>query len=459
MKTILPFDDFVLNRSDNTKRIFKQPEWKPELAYYDPYNPRGASPSSFVRAPQGGVMMIYLGTPDLNDPMDDEHLTVFHAYSKDGLHFEPYKELNPGAEYPHKAGLLSDEIGVGVIEDLHETDPRYRYKAPCAKYGYKNGKLIEDNRTFLLASPDLIHWERYNDASLTPSYVDCSVSLLYNPVTESYQATTRRRWGERRICLVESKDLKSWTLPHAIVHPLPGDEPTTHLYSMPHFYYEPGEIFIGFLWKQIMPFHRIMEGPVSTEYAYSYDGIMWNRTNADLFPQQPRGAYGSGMSFVVGMIDRGEDIVFYSRAAIHEHSMPSGYDGSIMPGTVMIPGVLKKNRFVAIDSGKGKGELVTQWLRLKKPELHINANVPFGSLRAELLADGRAIEGFGFDDFEPIRGDSTDFPLRWKGDLRALAESGRWFELHIVFDQAEVYAITGDFDFTINTRGPVYDRL
>ena len=208
------------------------------------------------------------------------------------------------------------------------------------------------------------------------------------------QVTTRRRWGERRVCLTESKDLKSWTFPRAIVHPLPDDEPLTHLYSMPEFYYEPGEVFIGLLWKHVMPFDRIMNGRVTTEYAYSYDGLMWNRTRAPLFPEKDRGEYGAGSSYCISMVDRGDDMVFYMGAWLSEHSgQPKGGTSDGRSNCAVIPGTLKRNRFVSVDSGKGVGELVTQWLRLKKPELKLNATIPYGSLRAELRALSEGPEG------------------------------------------------------------------
>ncbi len=68
MKTILAFDDFVLNRSENTRRRFKQPKWHPELKYTDPDNPRNIWPQSVVPAPQGGYMMVYLGIPEPESP-------------------------------------------------------------------------------------------------------------------------------------------------------------------------------------------------------------------------------------------------------------------------------------------------------------------------------------------------------------------------------------------------------
>ena len=458
MKAILAFDDFVLNRSDTTRRKFRQPEWHPEFAYTDPANPRNIWPQSVVPAPQGGYMMVYLGIPNPDLPIKDENLSVFLAWSPDGLHFEPYM-AKPDEKYPHMIGRLCDPIGTYVMYDKDEVNPEFRYKSAQPRYGLRGGKLIEEP-AYLLGSGDMIHWKRISNAPVTPSYVDCYPSLLRNPRTGNMQVTTRRRWGERRICLTESKDLSSWTLPRAILHPLPNDEPLTHLYSMPEYYYEPGEIFIGLLWKHTMPFGSLMEGPVTTEYAYSYDGLMWNRTDAPLFREENRGEYGGGCSYGISMIDRGDDMVFYMGAWRTEHS---GYPKGCIPegksNCALIPGILKRNRFVCIDSGKGTGELLTQWLRLKIPELRLNANIPFGSLRAELRA-GVPIEGYTLEDFIPIAGDVTDAPLLWKGGgLEKFVREGKWVQLHIVFEQSEVYAVTGDFDFTINTRAPAYEHL
>lgn len=459
MKVITVFDDFVMNRSDNTKRVFKMPDWKPDCIYTDPYCPRGLLGTGAAAAPDGGIIVPYLSVPGITEPWDDEHMCGFLAYSEDGLHLRPYREAFPGKNVPHMLGQMSEGLGMYPYRDPNEADPDRIYKSPAQRYGFVNGRLTED-KAYLLTSPDMVHWTRYNDAPVIPSYVDCYLSMLYNPFTASYQMTTRRRWGERRICLTESKDLNEWSFPHAVVHPLPTDEPTTHLYSMPHYYYAPGDLFVGLLWKQVMPFGCISDGTVVSEYAYSYDGLIWNRTNSKLFPEVPRGEYGAGSSYVVGMVDRGEDVLFYVNACLNEHGgIPGDWHEGMRPRSAIIPGILKKNRFVCIDSGRGRAELITQQLRLKEPSLTINANVPYGSLRAELLSGSTPVEGFGLDDFIPFSGDRTDAPLVWKGNLQTLVESRKWVKLHIVFEQAEVYTVCGDFDFTINTRGPAYDRL
>jgi len=460
VKAILPFDDFLMNRSDNTKRVLKQPHWHPECVFTDSEHTSVISPQVVVPAPQGGYMLIYMASPDENIPMDDEHMAVLLAHSDDGFHFEPCHVNLPDMKRANMIGMATEDIGIHAMLDAQETNPDYRYKAPQARYGRIDSQEIIQEPAHLLGSPDLIHWKRISDAPVTPSYVDCYPSLLRNPRTGRFQVTTRRRWGERRICLTESADLQSWTFPRGIVHPLPNDEPTTHLYSMPEYYYEPGDMFIGLLWKQVMPFNRVMDGPVTSEYAYSYDGLMWNRTNAPLYTAHERGELGYGGAYCISMVDRGEDILFYMAAHRAEHGgFPKPKREGLPANVAVVPGTLKRNRFVCIDSGKGKAELITQWLRLNQPELRINANIPFGGLRAELRR-GAPIEGYTMDDFIPLSGDLTDAPLRWKGGgLERFVRDGSWVQLYIAFEQAEIYGIMGDFAFNINTRAPAYENL
>ena len=460
MKTLLPFDDFVLNRNENTRRIFKQPNWLFDQAFSDESITLMGGPGGVVLAPQGGYYRYYYGYFKDETVFDDEHLRVFIAWSPDGIHFEPYP-VHPDAPFPSYMGRFSSVIGFFPFYDEAEADPRYRYKSPNARFGIADDGKMYEEPYYMLGSPDMIHWERINDSQVLSTYADSSPYLLKNPVTGRYQVTIRRRWGERRVCLVESEDLSNWSEPRCIIHPSPNDPPTTHLYDMPQFYYEPGEIFLGFLWNHIMPFDRIMDGPLYTEYVYSYDGLTWNRTGVRMTPERPRGEYGSGTCYVTGMIDRGEDIVFYMNASPGEHDgIPKTWNGG-KPDAVIIPGTLPKNRCVCIDSYQGgKAEVMTQHLLLHKPELRLNANVPFGSLKAELLRGSNPIPGYTFEDFQPVSGDFLDKPLCWKGGgLEKFVEEKEWIRLHIAFEQAEIYGIMGDFAFTINTRSQVCDRL
>ncbi|MBQ3760526.1 MAG: hypothetical protein II875_00780 [Clostridia bacterium] len=53
--------------------------------------------------------------------------------------------------------------------DRDEKDPSVRYKSAQPRFGFENGKKIEEP-AYLLGSADLINWKRVSDAPVTPSY-------------------------------------------------------------------------------------------------------------------------------------------------------------------------------------------------------------------------------------------------------------------------------------------------
>lgn len=460
MKQILFFDDFAANRTDNTRRVFKQPEWDFDRFFCPQRSKHGILGESVAPAPGGGYYLYYYEAPP-GAPFADEEFYSCVAHSSDDGRFEDLPLPLPAhPALPSSIGRGSGYTGIYVMRDGHEPNPDFLYKSPCAPFGNtEQGSVMLP--PVLMASPDGIRWSRYNDVSMVPSYVDCDISLIYNPITGLYQATTRRRLGERRICLVESADLRSWSEPRAVLHPLPSDEPTTHLYGMPHFYYEAGDIFIGLLWKQVMPYGQVSQGPVTAEYAYSYDGRMWNRTGASILPFRARGELGGGCVYPFAVTEGNGGLRFYANATLTEHHGPE-LKNNTLPSHAVISGTMKHGRFVCIDSGKGAGEILTQHLMLNSPNLSLNVNAPFGMVRAQidLSKDGRPVPGFSFEDCLPIMGDHTDIPLRWKGGtLERFCAERTFIRLRIAFEQAEIYGIHGDFLPTINRKAPLYERF
>jgi len=435
MKKILMFDDFLINRTDNTKRRFHQPEWQFDRAFYDPMS-LGSQGLSVVPAPQGGYLMNYYLVPGVDTPDIDDSLRLGLAYSPDGISFMPCNGANPDVRTAsHILGHCSGILPHTMYYDRAESDPAKRYKAVCIPYGRSSAVFVSE-APFLLCSEDALHWSVLNESRLVPGYVDCLVSMLYNPITGRYQATSRRRIGERRICLVESGDLNEWSPPRAILHPMPTDEPTTHYYGMPHFYYASGDMMVGFLWKQTMPFDRIMDGPMSTEYAYSYDGLCWNRTWADAFTGNGYGETGGGGCFVFSMLERDDTLLFYANMFLFEHGgLPkNGHAPTGKPERTILTGILKKDRIVGIESGKGQAEMVTQHLKLRSPQLFINVKAPFSSVHAQISQNGQPVPGYSFDDCLPISGDQLALPLAWRGGtLDRFCTESQWIRLHLRF--------------------------
>ena len=126
------------------------------------------------------------------------------------------------------------------------------------------------------------------------------------------------------------------------------DPPSTHFYGMPTFYYESAGILIGFLWNHHMPYNDIMGGPVTTEYAYSYDGELWNRTHTIAMPRREYDEYGGGSLYGSSLIEREEDILVYAVGRIDEHGAGEETIQKGIVGGTLLAGRLRKNGFVFV---------------------------------------------------------------------------------------------------------------
>ena len=79
---------------------------------------------------------------------------------------------------------------------------------------------------------------------------------------------------------------------------------------------------------------------------------------------------------------------------------------------------------------------------LDKPRLLINADAANGELTAALaMEDGRPIPGYSKKEFQPIRQDGLDLPMRWSGknDLAELV--GKKIRVRIAARNAALYAL------------------
>jgi hypothetical protein len=453
LKKILFFDDFLIHRQDSIVRRFHTPVWLDDSIYADTGTGYGVGYSSVVPAIGGGYYLYYITL--LDEKSGDGHqLSVLRrARSDDGLSWAPEdggRSANP--QVREILGSSSYPAGCCAYRDETDPDPERRFKMTTSPV-HHTAEGLEALPSFLLASPDGLIWHRIAGDYL-PHHGDTFHSLLHNPVTGKYQITLRRRWGERRICLVESADLATWSEPRAVVHPDSSDLPSTHFYGMPQFYLESAELFVGFLWNQHMPYNEVMGGPVQSEYSYSYDGLMWNRTRHLSMGLRERGAYGGGSMYAAAMVETDGDIIVYSVARLEEHHRVSN--------GVLLPGRLRKDGFVSLDNSFGRGEITTECLLLNLPELSLNVNAPFGRVRAQLCdPDYNPVPGYGYADSDEIRGNHLSRRLAWnrKTNLSEMIQAKRWVRLQIQMEQAELYSIQGDFATAININAPVYQRL
>ncbi|MBI4626898.1 MAG: hypothetical protein HY736_27210 [Verrucomicrobia bacterium] len=99
---------------------------------------------------------------------------------------------------------------------------------------------------------------------------------------------------------------------------------------------------------------------------------------------------------------------------------------------------LRRDGFASMD---GTGALTTRALRFQGKHLFVNAAVPQGELRAEVLGrDGKVISPFTAANCEPVTGDRTKAAVRWKGAADLSARAGQPVRIRFHVKSGSLYA-------------------
>lgn len=462
VKSILFFDDFLIHRGPDIERRIHTPRWLDQHAYTDPETSYGMGYASVVPGLDGGFLLYYVTVSGTDT--SDAHGTnwICMAASEDGLSWQPVDTGHAPAGLPPRvltAGTPKP-AGCWVIRDPGPT-PRYLMtNSPIRRAA--DGIGLDPEPSIILESADGFDWHQIPDSTFLPHHSDTCNALVWNPIRKRYQLTLRRRWGERRIYQTESDDLTGWSASHPVIHPDTIDPRSTHFYGMPQFYLPTAGIFVGFLWRQHMPYNDAMGGPVTTEYAYSYDGDLWNRTHSASMPRRETGAYGAGSMYGTAMIESGDEMIVYAVARLEEHGSIRHTMETGKTSGVLLPGRLRKHGFVGLYSNRARGEITTENLLLDRPEISLNVNAPLGGVRVQLCTpDYRPIDGCSYADCEEIVGDHTGIRVRWTDQRRftEAVESKRWLRIQIQLEHAEIFSIDTEGAFSINEYAPIRREL
>ncbi len=376
-----------------------------------------------------------------------------YAVSEDGIHWQrPELDVVPGTNLVLPRDIHPDSGSVIIDYDTVNPDERYKYllREPDRPGTGQKG--------LMMTSPDGIHW---SEPKKTGDMGDRS-TLFYNPFRKKWvqdirdfipEAGGRMRFyrengdflgsGDWR----QAKDNIPWLRADCLDQ---GRDCYPQLYNHNAIAYE--SIMLGF--------HQILMGPPNgigeanglpklTEITlgYSRDGFHFHRPDRRSFigARREPGSweYGyvessAGMCLIVG-----DELWFYYSAYAGDPKRANSetwhVNGTYANGAMGLA-KLRRDGFASMQARFPNATLKTRPVRFSGGHLFVNANTAGDRLRVEVRdVEGKAIDGFGFDDCLGYLGNSTKAEIRWRNaDLASL--SGRPVRFVFQFDRGEIYA-------------------
>jgi hypothetical protein len=293
--------------------------------------------------------------------------------------------------------------------------------------------------------------------------------MFYNPLKGEWAVTCRKYHGGRRIALVRSEDLVNWTEPEVVLHPDCADPAMLQFYGMSAVPYE-GEYFVGMVQGFQSPvelFGRVdgrrvkMDGKVTPQLVYSYDGRHWLRSDRSaVIPHAAPGEMGASCIYPHSIIRRPDGGVYvYSIGTSRDHGSHA-LPGQGRPVEGMLLHEFRADGFAYLENSGGWGQLATRTVVPRSGDLKLNYVAPTGQVLVQLSAtDGKPLPGFAFEDCVPLTGDRLRGRVRWKRRRTLRRALGKPLRVEIRMRDARLYALRLDCGlWYTGTKEPI-DRL
>lgn len=384
---------------------------------------------------KGLFEMWYVGVPGAGEILADTNRVfvkgfreggatpLLYATSKDGLTWD-----KPALGLHEFAGSKANNIvfdldSVTVVIDRHEQDASRRYKL----VGYSERKY------WSAVSPDGFNWRNDPATPLWPH--GDTVTMTQNPDTGEFLVYFKpwlhpvRGFQRRVVNLSRSMDFKTWSEPEVVLSPDEIDDTwatregeRTEFYNMSVFPHAGGYIGLPTVFRveyqlprgTTGPGQSTWAGPIDVEIASSVDGSKWQRAwpRQNLIPQGDPGTFNGGaiLGLATAPVNYGKETWFYYTVLTTNHG------GAMPPKRISIARAeWRRDGYVSLDAGPEGGKLETKPVQFGAAQLVVNADARLGSVRAAIVeVDGRAIEGLGLTDCEPLQADTVNGKMRWK---------------------------------------------
>ena len=346
------------------------------------------------------------------------------------------------------------------FQDLHEEDPARRYKGHV-----RTGTTQTPGMKFdLYFSPDGFDWTPYDNNPIIDTAPRIGrwgpTSFMgWDPIRRKYAAhmenCLHRRCplSKRVIGRAESPDGIHWSDPETILVPDQHDSPDTEFYAMRVVAYEG--IYVGML--------RIFRTTNTThhpEAVFSRNGIHYQRDY-----REPFIARGASADF-------DSTSIFFTSQIVHEGRILTYYFARNWrsPETLLALGdrateaiglaVTPLDGFVSLDGVKGRessyqprdavpySQMVTRSFGFTGSRLYLNLQAALQQwgagpceVRIQLLSPNHEpLDGYGFDDCDPITMSGQAHVVSWNGNPDVSGFEGKPIKLRFYFKNAKLFS-------------------
>lgn len=364
---------------------------------------------------------------------------LLYATSKDGLRWEkPALGLHRFGGDSATNIVARDTPNVGVFKDAHDPDAARRYKMV---YDVGLGKPR------VRFSADGVHWSDAIEArGFGPQNGDTHNNAFWDPAGGRYLWFTKLYLGERTMARFESQDFIHWHNDGMVLRSTIDEGKTSQTYCMTPFRY--GSVWLAY----VMIYHAGGDRSVDCELAWSPDLLHWERLapGTPFLPRGAKGSYDSECLYAMAgppVIQDGQLLLFYGGSDFPH----TGWKRHCLPCLARVP--VDQFAGYAPQDMTRPATLFTRQIVVTDEPLRISASAGGGSIRIAAI-DEIAV---GIDEAEPITGDVTDQPLKWKHDGLS-HHAGKRIHLQIELDHATLWAVNG-VELTQTTLPPHLNPL
>ncbi len=436
-------DDFLIDdASDASLRLHHPRRAEVAMVYDQPWEGDGSFQSSVIH--EGDVYRAWHRAGGQGG--GPGNMPTMYTESDDGIHWRrPELGLVDFNGSKKNNIVMAGDAGISicVFKDGNPDAPdSERFKAVARL------KLQPDPdglRGFV--SPDGLHWSMVekDPMAVTPDHdpwLDSPNGSFWDPNHGRYATYIRghtERDGKkvRTIRRITSEDFRNWS---DFEHIDMGDSDVEHLYTNSCTpYFRAPHIYLMFP-KRFVPDRKFhpewkSDGLSETVFMTSRDGLRFDRRFMEGYIRpglDDKNWNERNMIVGSGVVPTGPDemSLYYK-----EHNR--------LPTRRVRRGVLRTDGFVSVYAPFGGGEFTTRPITFEGSQLVMNYSTSVaGGIRVEVQDDeGRALDGFGFEDCPEIFGDEIERAVEWTGNPDLASHAGRPVRLRFAMKEADLYSI------------------